>query len=235
MIKLKNNLIAHRGVFNNINIPENSLLAFKKAIDMNLPIELDVLMTLDGKLIVFHDYNLSRMTNKDLFCEYLTYEEINKMHLLETKEKIPTLLEVLNLVNGKVFLDIEIKSNHNYKKVCQEVLKYLDNYRYDFLIQSFNPKIIKWFRKNRPSYITGFVIMNKSFFITKLLISYCKPKVLVVYKKSGLKRFYQKLREKYLLILWTIKKENELEKYKDHADCFICNNIQYYVNQKRTC
>lgn len=231
MINLNNKLIAHRGVFNNINIPENSLSAFKKSIDMNLPIELDVMLTSDNKLVVFHDFNLSRMTGEDLFLEYVTYEEINKINLLDTKEKIPTLKEVLELVNGKVFLDIEIKCTKNYKKICQEVASLLDDYKYDFFVQSFNPKIIKWFNKNRRNYLTGLIIMNKNFFITKLLVNYCKPNILVVYKKNIKNEFFQKLRKKYLLITWTIKKESELEKYNNYADCYMCNNIQYYKNK----
>ena len=54
-------LIAHRGIFDNQVIPENSLAAFRKARDYHFPIELDVSLTKDGVLVVFHDKNLQRM------------------------------------------------------------------------------------------------------------------------------------------------------------------------------
>ena len=66
-------LIAHRGIHNNIDIPENSLLAFKKALENNLSIELDIHITKDLKLVVFHDDNLNRMVGKNIFIENLTY------------------------------------------------------------------------------------------------------------------------------------------------------------------
>ena len=97
--------IAHRGVHNNIDVPENSLLAFKKAKDLNLPIELDIQITKDNQIIVFHDYNLKRMTNIDKNIKDCTYQELTTIKLLKTKEKIPLLKEVLKLINGKVLLE----------------------------------------------------------------------------------------------------------------------------------
>ena len=89
--KYKNKLIAHRGLYDNVIIPENSLRAFKSAITENYPIEIDIHLTKDNNLVVFHDHNLKRMTEKALIIENLTIDDLKEIRLLDTKEKIPTL------------------------------------------------------------------------------------------------------------------------------------------------
>ena len=78
-MKFDNVIIAHRGVHNNIDIPENSLLAFKEAIKNNLAIELDVQLTKDNVLVVFHDNNLERMTKVNKNICNLTYNELKNI------------------------------------------------------------------------------------------------------------------------------------------------------------
>ena len=93
-MKSNRNIVAHRGIHNNKEIPENSLAAFKQALKLNYPIELDVQLTKDNTLVVFHDYNLKRLTNKDLILQQATYDDLKKLSLLNTTEKIPNLKEV---------------------------------------------------------------------------------------------------------------------------------------------
>ena len=123
--KYKNSIIAHRGIHDNKLVPENSLKAFKLALETKLTIELDIHLTKDNQLVVFHDDNLKRMTNVNCIIEKLTLSEIKKLNLLNTDEKIPTLEEVLKLVNGKVLIDIEIKVNKHVKKIVKNLLKIL--------------------------------------------------------------------------------------------------------------
>ena len=115
-MKLNGNVIAHRGIFDNETVPENSIPAFKKAIKENIPIELDVQLTKDNVLVVFHDDNLSRMTGKDIDIQKVNYSEIKDVKLLNTNEVIPTFEEILKLVDNKVLLNIEIKSNRRIKE-----------------------------------------------------------------------------------------------------------------------
>ena len=79
MDNLKNLIIAHRGLFNNKDIPENSLSSFKKALDKNIPIELDVRLTKDNVLVVFHDTNLKRLTGLDKKVKDVSYSVIRKL------------------------------------------------------------------------------------------------------------------------------------------------------------
>lgn len=79
-----NKIIAHRGVFDNKSVPENSMLSFMNAIKYNYPIELDVQLTKDNKLVVFHDDNLLRMTAYDKLLQEANYSEISNLKLLNS-------------------------------------------------------------------------------------------------------------------------------------------------------
>ena len=153
---IKTGFIAHRG-FHSLDksIPENSLLAFKKAIDYGYAIELDIHVLKDGNVVVFHDDNLERMCKKDLKLSDVTYEQIKNMHLLNTNEKIPLLSDVLSLVDGKVPLLIEFKPKGDYRRLCEESMIILKGYKGEYAIQSFNPKIVNWFKKNYPDILRG--------------------------------------------------------------------------------
>ena len=171
--KLTNNTYAHRGYFDNKKIPENSIEAFRKAIRLGYNIELDVHITKDNKIVVFHDNNLLRMCGVKIKVEDCTYDELKKYKLLNTKYRIPLLTDVLKLVNGKVNLLIETKVvKHNYK-LERELSKILDNYEGYFAIQSFNYQSINWFKKHKKEYIIGVLtsdFKNKKInFIYKLI------------------------------------------------------------------
>ena len=153
---LKGNLIVHRG-FHNLKegIPENSLAAFKRAIRNNYVIELDVHLTRDNKIVVFHDYNLKRACGVNKVIESCTYDELLKYNLFNTKHKIPLLSSVFNLVNGKVGLLIETKTINFNGNLERELSKLLDNYNGSFAIQSFNFFSINWFKKHKKKYVVG--------------------------------------------------------------------------------
>lgn len=109
---LTKNLIAHRGLHDvNGGIVENSIESFKLAIDKKYIIELDVHISKDGEIVVFHDDNLNRVTGVNKKISEVTYDEIKKLKLKNTDSYIPTLQEILMLVDGKVPLLIEIKNN----------------------------------------------------------------------------------------------------------------------------
>lgn len=146
--------IAHRGLFDE-KIPENSLASFKNAIKNKVGIDLDVSCLADGTPVIFHDEKLARMTGKDGFISNCKYADIEKLTLSGTKEKIPTLEEALDVIDGKVPVFIEIK---NYGKVGafeKAVWKVLQNYRGDYAVISFNPYSLEWFKINAPKVKRG--------------------------------------------------------------------------------
>jgi len=149
----KNNLwltqrpIAHRGLHDRRQIPENSLAAFDVAIENNHPIECDVRMTADGELVVFHDANLERLTGDTRMIVDLSYVELNDLHLYKTKQKIPLLTDVLALIDRRVPILIEIKNNGSVGKIEKQVKELLENYHGKCAVQSFNPLTVMWFKK----------------------------------------------------------------------------------------
>ena len=151
-------LIAHRGLHKNSEgIPENSLKAFSLAIEKGFAIENDIHITADGEIVVFHDDTLKRLCGVDKVIEELTLEEIKSYTLLNTTEKIPTLKECLDLIDGRVPLLIEFKCKSiiNCTELCTAANEILKNYKGKYFVQSFFPMVLKWYRKNRPDVLRG--------------------------------------------------------------------------------
>ncbi|SEL00490.1 Glycerophosphoryl diester phosphodiesterase family protein [Butyrivibrio sp. ob235] len=172
---LKQNLYAHRGLHdNNTEAPENSMAAFKKAVDAGYGIELDVQLTRDGVPVVFHDFTLARVAryeeghvpedavrNEDgslgvagKVIDY-TYEELQQFHLLESDEKIPKFEDFLKLVDGKIPLIIELKIELFDVSVCAVVDKILRGYTGVYCIESFNPLGLYWFKRHHKDIFRG--------------------------------------------------------------------------------
>ncbi len=228
-------IIAHRGVHNNKKgIPENSMLAFKKAIDKNYAIEFDIEITKDDILVIHHDDNLLRMTGVNKSVEDLTYSEIKELRLLDTKEIIPTFKELLNLVDGKVFLDIEVKSTKRVSKVVELILKELENYKGKLSLKSFDPKIVNKLKKETNKYKIGLLVMktskNKKLNLlvkSNLIYHITKFDFLAVHKVMFDKDYYNKYKDKYPLFAWTFNGIIEAEEFmKEYPDVTcICNDL----------
>ena len=146
---------AHRGFHNKPKIPENSLSAFSLAMEKGYGIELDIHLMADGELAVIHDSSLKRTVGEDILIESLTRDELTKYTLEESDEHIPTLKEVLTLVDGRVPLLIELKSEGNVKELCRAAMEELKNYKGKYCVESFDPRCIAYFRKNAPSVVRG--------------------------------------------------------------------------------
>lgn len=227
-------IIAHRGVHNNKNkIPENSLKAFSLAIEKGYGIEFDIEITKDDKLVIHHDDNLKRMTGVDKNTEDLTLTEIKELNLLDTNEKIPTFREFLDLVDGKVYLDIEIKGTRKVDKVCSLVLEELKDYKGELSLKSFSPWIVNCLRKKTNKYKIGLLVMEHSgsrwlnlAVKTKLIYKIAKFEFLAPHKKM-LDKVYDKYIKDYPMYTWTVdglKEAKEIEKKYLGVIC-ICNYL----------
>ena len=226
-------IIAHRGVHDNESIPENSMKAFKLALDKKYNIEFDIHVTKDEKLVIFHDDNLKRMTGVDRFIEDLTLSELKELKLLNTDEEIPEFKDLLDLVSGKVLLDIEIKSTKKVKLVCKLVLEELKNYKGEILLKSFNPFIVKELKK-KSDYKVGLLITKKSpnkilnLFVNTGLIYLFKFDFIAISKKMLNDKYYKKYSKKYPIYLWTLKGAEDVKKYVNkYKDInLICNDLK---------
>lgn len=218
------NIIAHRGIHNEA-IPENSMKAFSLALKKNIPIEFDVHILKDKNIVVFHDDNLKRMTNKDKFIKECTYEEIKDLKLKNTDEKIPLLKDVLKLVDGKVLLDIELKMDVTDHSLEDGLIEILKDYNGEVILKSFDYRKVKYLKKH-TNYKVGLLIKRmsgfKDFIVRNINFNIIiKPDFLACNKNmldcKSVKTF------KKDIYIWTIKNKDELKIYK--SDYYISENI----------
>ena len=153
---LKKYRYAHRGYHDKPQIPENSLPAFRRAIERGWGAELDVHLLADGTLAVFHDSDLKRCTGVEGTLEDLDAAELAKLRLEGTDEHVPLFDEVLELFEGKAPLIIELTTyKGNHRVLSEAVCKRLDRYYGLFCIESFDPRAVADVKELRPAICRG--------------------------------------------------------------------------------
>lgn len=215
---LKERLIAHRGVYDNKGVYENTLLAFEKAMKLNYIIEADVRMLIDGTLVVFHDKDMERLLHLEGNVEKLSYEELSFI----AKYPVPTLEEVLNLLKGTVPLIIELKTVKRRGIFESKVMELLDNYEGKYAIQSFHIKTLKWFDKNRPNVIIGYLVNKKN--LSKLHL-FKKFDFININMEIINDEKLKLLKAKYLVLGYTVRTKEELKLKQHYYDNLICDNL----------
>lgn len=161
MAHLRRWRFAHRGL-HNAQRPENSMSAFRAALEGGYGIELDVHLMKDGNLAILHDANLNRVAGADVRIEDLTLEDLEKFRLGGTEEKIPLFSQVLELFQGtNAPLIVELKSEQgNYARLSAAACEMLDRYDVQYCMESFDPRCVLWLRRHRPEIIRGQLVMN---------------------------------------------------------------------------
>lgn len=225
---------AHRGLFDNDTIPENSIPAFQKAIESGYGIEFDVQLTKDRIPVIFHDDTLKRVCGVGGSAKDYTYAELMQLRLFHTSESIPTLEDVLALVNGQVPLIIELKFPENPLAVCIFTDRVLSRYQGPYCIESFHPLILRWYKLNHPNIIRGQLSSNfntekKSESVAEglvhhLLINFLGRPDFIAYNheyKYNASRLFCRYLYRCLSVSWTIHSQKELNACKDDFDLFI--------------
>lgn len=177
--------LSHRGYYDE-KLPENSIGAFEKAFKFKYAIELDIRLTKDNVLVVFHDDDLKRMCDVDGLVREKTYAELKNLKLKGIDTHIPTFEEVLKLTNGQVPLLVEIKDmgQKDNPMLCKLAGEMLEDYKGEFAIQSFNPWIVHFFKLNHPQMLRGQLVSK-----------------LDNYQMNPIRRFILK----NLLLMWWVK------------------------------
>ena len=145
---------AHRGLHGD-SVPENSLEAFELACRAGYGIELDLQLSKDGVVMIFHDYTLKRMTGVEGNLSDFTAQELSKLRLAGTDERIPTFKEVLDLVDGRVPMLVELKGSTLDTSLCPKTAELLQEYKGSFCIESFNPWLVKEMKCLMPDRFCG--------------------------------------------------------------------------------
>ncbi len=227
-------LYAHRGLHaKDKTVPENSIAAFSAAVAAGYGIELDVNITADGKLVVFHDDNLKRVFGVDRKIIDCTFEELSVLRLHNTHETIPLLSDVLKLVDGRQALVVELKHSHRNKALCEKTAELLDQYKGPYCIESFDPRIVLWFKKHRPQTVRGQLSAGRKnyeaqpfcqgFLLSSLYTNIAARPHFVAYRHEDVKRFklflYRLLGGK--LMGWTVRDTDDEQRLRQYFDAII--------------
>ncbi len=156
----KNRHFAHRGLHGD-GIPENSLAAFRRACEAGYGIELDVHLTADEKLVVFHDDTLTRMCGTDGTPEEKTLAELQELSLAGTDERIPSFDEVLALVSGRVPLIVELKGRSTKDmRICKAVSERMKKLRRQLVHGGFQSVLCALVPQKRQERCTRSALMQ---------------------------------------------------------------------------
>ena len=227
-------LYAHRGLFDNeTQYPENSLSAFKRALDEGYGIETDVRLTKDGIPVLHHDATLMRSCGAEGNIHDYTYKELQQFRLFKSEQKIPRLSDFLALVQGRMPLIIEYKLEPNEKPdaMCTVVnpllAEYGATYNGAYCIESFNSWIVRWYKKHEPhvmrgqlgeNYLKTGVQMNKGllFILQNLLINFLTRPDFIAwnYEFRNSISFRLCCSLGALPVAWTIKNQEQLDNAK---------------------
>lgn len=236
---------AHRGLFNNERgAPENSLKAFRLAAQSGFGIELDVQLSGDGQLVVHHDASLKRCCGADLKIIDLTLYELKGYTLFDSEERIPSLVEALCAIGRRVPVIIELKSyGYNIDEYCMLVWQVLKDYQGSFCVESFDPRIVRWFRVNLPEVIRGQLMSNfrkgdenltafQAFAARNLLTNFLTRPNFEAYDIKGRKNISLKLARNFFNmreVSWTVKNWKDYKKVKEDGCICIFEGFEPYA------
>lgn len=236
---LMNHYYAHRGLHDSASgIPENSMKAFRAAVERGYGIELDVQISSDGIPVIFHDTNLRRMCGVDRPLMELTLAELKELSLGGTDERIPTLREFLDMVDGQVPLIVEIKMEKRDDRIPEAANELLKNYKGVYCIESFHPSALIWYRQHRPDVFRGqlctnFVKESKNlslplFLLGKMLTNFVSRPDFIAYNwkyRGDLSRQLCCRLYHALPVAWTIRSQEELDACRQDFRLFIFENF----------
>jgi len=221
---------AHRGLHNE-SWPENTLPAFENAIKNGFGIELDVHLSRDGHVVVFHDHTLGRLTGAAGKVEEKTLEELQALRIAGSEYTIPTMRQVLDLVAGRTPLLIETKNEGGAGELEVKLEELMRGYAGRYAVQSFSPFSIGWYRKHAPQVLRGQLSTDfkegadhiapvKRFMVRYLLTNFlCRPNFISYDERVISTGIVQRLRRTGVPALaWTVRSSQREETVRGCAD-----------------
>jgi len=238
--KLKSHYYAHRGLFDdNGGAPENTIPAFKRAVEAGFGVELDVQLTKDKRVVIAHDYSLHRLCGEDKLIKDLLYGELSGYKILNSGEAVPLFSDALEIIGGKVPLIVEIKAEDEYKDVCELTSRILSTYPGLYCVESFSPYVVGWYKKKHPEVICGqlsddYIYFNylkskfKNWALTNMIFNAVNKPDFIAYnyqfKDKKCLGFWKKIL-KCGTAAWTIKSQEELDAASEMFDVIIFDSF----------
>ncbi len=231
-------LYAHRGLHDNTgDAPENSMAAFRKAVEAGFGMELDIQLTKDKQVVVFHDFTLKRICGVEgKVCDY-NYEELQQFTLYNSQERIPKLAEVLKLVNGKTPIIVEFKGETLDISLCSIADVILREYNGAYCMESFNPLMVAWYRKNRREIVRGQLSKHffkdeaktlRNFALQHMLFNFYAKPHFIAYRSEDYAYLPRRICcDLYgaIAVVWTIRSQKELDERKKDFNWFIFDSF----------
>lgn len=217
---------AHRGL-HGAGTPENSPSAFAAAIARGTGIECDVQRSSDGLAMVFHDFELDRLTAESGPVGRRSAEQLGRIMISGGSDGIPTLNKVLEQIAGRVPLLIEIKSSgeRRVNALSLAVRRVLEGYRGEHAVMSFDPRVVRWFADSSPLTVRGLVVTEEhdktlaGRLKRHLALWHARPDFLAYDIRDLPSRFAAAQRKRGLPVLtWTVRSSEHRERAADHAD-----------------
>lgn len=226
---LKTTPFAHRGLHGG-TMPENSLSAFRAAVEKGYGIETDIRFTKDKKIVVFHDDDLLRMTGDKRQVSDCTYEELSALTLGGTDEHIPLFSDFLEEIGGRVPLLIEIKNMAGVKagEIAGALSEAMRGYRGEYAVQSFNPLYAHAYKKLHRDIMCGVLGTAEqgaakgfqAFAIKHLPLNFYTKPDFISYRKEDLPR--KKIaRFKGARLAWVVRSPSEESRLRPFVDNII--------------
>lgn len=228
--------MAHRGL-HDTDRPENSLAAFEAAAEAGYPIELDVHLTVDGGVVVFHDDTLERMTGHLGNVRDRSLAELAALRLLGTDEPIPSLDQVLERVAGRVPVLVELKTRGPAGRLEPAVCDVLARFSGEHAVQSFDPWSMLWMRRHVPYLPRGMLSgdmrseglpLHQALVLENLLLAPAVLPDFIGYELRVLPRWAPSLWRRLgrPLLAWTIRDEPALQRARGLVDNVIFENVR---------
>ena len=219
---------AHRGLWNPGQAAENSLAAIELACQMGFGAEFDVRLSSDGEAVVFHDETLARMAGIEAAVADLSAADLAQVSLMGGPDRIPSLAEVLQLVDGRSMLLIELKAGPDAEALALRTARLLDRYPGPAAVISFDAESLGWFAAERPDMLRGLDAMwhpEDEAEAMEVLARQCEiaqPHFLVLEKLAAMGQVADAhRREGRPVIAWTMRSTDDVELVADHCDNFI--------------
>lgn len=231
--------LAHRGLHDNKTPrPENSLAAFRYGVEKGYGAELDVQLSKDGQVVVFHDDTLDRVCGVAGRVDAFTLEELQTFPLCGTEERIPLFTDVLAVFENKAPLIVELKSTPDYRNLCQKTLDILRAYQGEYCVESFDPRIVLWFRDHAPDIMRGQLSESyrgwrkgcppvRAFLLSRVLTNCVTRPHFVAFgipEPNFCVRLYRRMGG--LLVAWTCRPADDIRKIRRDYDCIIFEGFE---------
>jgi glycerophosphoryl diester phosphodiesterase len=223
---------AHRGL-HGPGVPENSPTAFAYAIAAGVGIECDIQRSADNRAMVFHDWELERLTGETGAVDARKADELSALTLLGGEDRVPTLAQLLEQIGGKVPLLIEIKSRADRRPgpTCLGVRRELDGYTGPHAVMSFDPRVARWFATHSPRTLRGLVVSEegkpgfKGQWERHAALRHARPDFLAYDVRDLPSKFAAAQRKRGLPVLtWTVRTAEARETAAAHADAPIAEH-----------